>query len=167
MKNRILCILMTLTVACFSGCSFLHKEKEPEITNAELVLQYIQEKNTDAIYDMLCEKLQKTPNIKEQIEQTFDFIDGEIISYDVDHPTSITAKWAEDKAKITMGNSCNPIETSSGKVYQLVVMYYDQNDFETELVGIFKIHMVENNQENTDTDYFSKELIIETQENEE
>ena len=49
MKNRILCILMALTVVCFSGCSFLHKEKEPEKNNAELVLQYIQEKNTDAI----------------------------------------------------------------------------------------------------------------------
>ncbi|MCI5583835.1 MAG: hypothetical protein MR357_08975, partial [Anaeroplasma sp.] len=33
---------------------FLTPDKEPEKTNAELVLQYIQEKNTDAIYDMLC-----------------------------------------------------------------------------------------------------------------
>lgn len=38
---------------------FLNSDDEPEKTNAELVLQYIQEKNTDAIYDMLCKRLKK------------------------------------------------------------------------------------------------------------
>ena len=167
MKNRILCILMALTVVCFSGCSFLHKEKEPEITNAELVLQYIQEKNTDAIYDMLCEKLQKTPNIKEQIEQTFDFIEGDVVSYKTRYSSSI-GEWSEDgKAKMALTRSCSPIETSSGKIFHLVLQYYDENDFEPELVGIYGIYMAETNQENTGFDWYSKELIIEAQENEE
>ncbi len=140
---------------------FINKDSEPEITNAELVLQYIQEKNTDAIYDMLCERVQETPDIKEQIEQTFDFIEGDVISYDISYPTSSTGKWSEDgKAKIALSTACNPIETTSGKVYQLVVCYYDENDYEPDLVGIYCISMVENNQENTGTDWFSKEIEV-------
>lgn len=144
-----------------SSCSLLFKEKEPEKTNAELVLQYIQEKNTDAIYDMLCEKLKKMPNVKERIEETFDFIDGDVVSYKTRYSSSI-GEWSKDgEAKMVLTNSCNPIETTSGKTYQLVVQYYDENDFEPELVGIFSISMVENNQDNTGTDWFSKELDIE------
>lgn len=159
-KKTIAVILSCVMAITLSSCSFLFKEKEPEKTNAELVLQYIQEKNADAIYDMLCKKLQKTPNIKEQLEQTFDFIEGDVISYETGYSSS-TGEWSKGKAKMALSEDCNPIETSSGKVYQLVVHYYDENDFEPELVGIYWISMVENNQENTGSDWFSKELNIE------
>lgn len=62
---------------------FLTPDKEPEKTNAELVLQYIQEKNTDAIYDMLCKRLKKQPNVRKRIEETFDFYEGKSVSYDL------------------------------------------------------------------------------------
>lgn len=79
-KKIISAITSVAVTAALSSCSFL--SKEPEKTNAEFVLQYIQERNTDAIYNMLCKKLQETPNIREQIEQTFDFIEGDVISYE-------------------------------------------------------------------------------------
>lgn len=157
-KKIISAITSVALTAALSSFSLLFKE--PEKTNAELVLQYIQEKNTDAIYDMLCKKLQETPNIKEQIEQTFDFIEGDVISYETTYSSS-TGAWDKDgRAKMSLSRGCSPIETSSGKVYQLVLQYYDENDFEPELVGIYSITMVENNQENTGTDWFSKELTI-------
>ncbi len=160
-KRIISLILPSIMMIALSSCSLLFKEKEPEKSNAESVLQYIQEKNTDAIYDMLCEELQKTSNIKERIEETFDFIDGDVVSYKTRHSSS-TGEWSKNgKAKKVLTNSCDPIETTSGKTYQLVVQYYDKNDFEPELVGIFSISMVENNQDNTGTDWFSKELDIE------
>ena len=160
-KKIISVTLSSIMALSLSSCSFLFKEKEPEKTNAELVLQYIQKKNTNAIYDMLCEKLQKTPNIKEQIEQTFDFIDGDVVSYKTKYSSSI-GEWSKDgKAKMALTRSCSPIETSSGKVFHLVLQYYDENDFEPELVGIYGIYMAETNQENTGFDWFSKELIIE------
>ncbi|MCI7349354.1 MAG: DUF5104 domain-containing protein [Ruminococcus sp.] len=157
-KKIISAITSVALTAALSSCSLLFKE--PEKTNAELVLQYIQEKNTDAIYNMLCKKLQETPNIKEQIEQTFSFIEGDVISYETSYSSSI-GEWSKDgKAKMSLTRSCSPIETSSGKVYHLVLQYYDENDFEPELVGIYEIYMCENNQENTGTDWFSKELTI-------
>lgn len=151
---------MTVTAISSSSCSFLFREREPEKNNAELVLSYIQDKNTDAIYDMLCERLKKDPNIKERIEETFDFIEGDVISYETSY-SSGDGKWTKDgKAKMSKSWDCNPIETASGKVYQLVVQYYDENDFEPDLVGIYLISMVENNQENTGTDYFKKKIVI-------
>ena len=159
-KKIISVTLSSVMAIALSSCGLI-KEKEPEKTNAELVLQYIQEKNTDAIYDMLCEKLQKTPNIKERIEETFDFIDGDVVSYKTKYSSSI-GEWSEDgKAKMALTRSCSPIETSSGKVFHLVLQYYDENGFEPELVGIYGIYMAETNQENTGFDWFSKELIIE------
>ena len=154
--KKILSAITSITMAAaLSSCSFL--SKEPEKTNAELVLQYIQEENTDAIYDMLCKELQETPNIKEQIEQTFDFIEGDVISYEKGY-ISGDAKWSDDgKTKMDLGRSCKSIKTTSGKVYHLGLSYYDENDFEPELV---EIYMAENNQENTGTDWFSKELTI-------
>lgn len=105
--KKIICVILSSVMALsLSSCSLLFKEKEPEKPKAEIVLGYIQEKNTDAIYDLLCDKLQNTPNIKEQIEQTFDFIDGEIISYEINN-SSGNANWENEKAKIILYSCCN------------------------------------------------------------
>ena len=50
---------------------------------------------------------------------------------------------------------------AEGASERIFLSDYDENDFEPELVGIFSISMVENNQDNTGTDWFSKELDIE------
>ena len=68
------------------------------------------------------------------------------MSYEIGYASG-DGKWSEDgKAKMALTRSCSPIETSSGEIYQLVVHYYDENDFEPELVGIYWISLVENNQ---------------------
>ncbi len=160
-KKIISAITSIAVTMALSSCSFL--SKEPEKTNAELVLQYIQEKNTDAIYDMLCKKLQETPNIKEQIEQTFDFIEGDVISYEKGY-ISGDAKWSDDgKAKMDLGRSCESIKTTSGNVYHLGLSYYDENDFEPELVGIYHIYLYEMNLDSSNGDHYLKELHIECQ----
>ncbi len=156
-KKIISVILSSAVAIIFSSCSFSFAEKEPEKSKAEIVLGYIQKKNTDAIYDLLCEKLQNTPNIKEHIKETFDFIDGEIISYEINN-SSGNAKWEDEKTKIILYSCCNQIKTSSDKEYQLIISYYDENDFEPELVGVYRIAMVEKKEEGNG---FSKELNIE------
>lgn len=156
-KKSISVILSSAVAIVFSSCSFSFEEKEPEKPKAEIVLGYIQEKNTDAIYDLLCEKLQNTPNINEQIEQTFDFIDGEIISYEINNSSS-NAQWGGGKSKINLYSSCKQIKTHLNKEYQLIISYYDVNDFEPELVGIDYIAIVEKDQ---DGNGFLKKTTIE------
>ncbi len=138
------CVITTT----FSSCVFKGK-REPETPKAELVLQYIQEKNTDGIYDLLCERLQNQPGIKQEIENTFDIFDGKIVSYEVGKIGGAGGVYIDGKVKEHKGHSCEQIKTSSEKVYQLVVNYYDENDFETDLVGIFFISIVENHSDGT------------------
>lgn len=158
-KKIISAITSIAVTVALSSCSLLFKE--PEKTNAELVLQHIQEKNTDAIYEMLCKKLQETPNIKEQIEQTFGFIEGDVISYEKGY-ISGDAKWSDDgKAKMDLGRSCKSIKTTSGNVYHLGLSYYDENDFEPELVGIYHIYLYEMDQDGSNGNNYLKELHIE------
>ena len=161
LKKIISVILMNVMVIALSSCSILSKEIEPKKTNAELVLGYIQEKNTDAIYDMLCERLKKDPNIKERIERTFDFIEGDVISYEKGY-LSGDGQWSKDgKAKMDLCRSCKSIKTTSGKLYHLGLSYYDENDFEPDLVGIYQIYMYEINQESSGGNRHLKELYIE------
>ena len=90
---------------------------------------------------MLCEKLQNTPNIKEQIEQTFDFIEGDVISYETTYASG-NGKWSEDgKAKKVIFRGCEQIMTPAGNEYLLLITCYDENDFEPELIGITEISL--------------------------
>ena len=139
---------------------FLNSDDEPEKTNAELVLQYIQEKNTDAIYDMLCKRLKKQPDISERIEETFDFIEGDVVSYETGYASGGMASTRTGKYRKAEYRNCSPIETTSGKTYQLVISYYDQNDFDRDLVGIYGITLIDNSKEKTDP---NRELTIEVE----
>lgn len=60
---------------------------------------------------------------------------------------------------MSKSDDCNPIETTSGNTYQLVISYYDRNDFERDLVGIYRITLSDNGKEKADPD---KYLIITT-----
>lgn len=139
---------------------FLNSDDETEKTNAELVLQYIQEKNTDAIYDMLCKRLKKQPDISERIEETFDFIEGDVVSYETGYASGGMASTGTGKYRKAEYRNCSPIETTSGKTYQLVISYYDQNDFDRDLVGIYGITLIDNSKEKTDP---NRELTIEVE----
>ena len=139
---------------------FLNSDDEPEKTNAELVLQYIQEKNTDAIYDMLCKRLKKQPDISERIEETFDFIEGDVVSYEKGYASGGMASTRTGKYRKAEYRNCSPIETTSGKTYQLVISYYDRNDFDRDLVGIYGITLIDNSKEKTDP---NRELTIEVE----
>ena len=139
---------------------FLNSDDETEKTNAELVLQYIQEKNTDAIYDMLCKRLKKQPDISERIEETFDFIEGDVVSYETGYASGGMASTRTGKYRKAEYRNCNPIETTSGNTYQLVISYYDQNDFDRDLVGIYGITLIDNSKEKTDP---NRELTIEVE----
>lgn len=139
---------------------FLTPDKEPEKTNAELVLQYIQEKNTDAIYDMLCKRLKKQPNVRKRIEETFDFIEGDVVSYETGYASGGMASTSTGKFRKAEYRDCSPIETTSGNTYQLVISYYDRNDFDLDLVGIYGITLIDNSKEKTDP---NRELTIEVE----
>ncbi len=98
--------------------------------------------------------------IKQQIQETFGFMDGKVISYQTRYASG-SGEWNEDgKARMVKFSTCREIKTDGTNEYLLVISYYDENDFETDLVGIFGISFAEVNQNNTGTDSLLKELRI-------
>lgn len=106
---------------------------------------------------MLCKRLKKQPSIREQIEETFDFIEGDVISYETGYASGGSASTSTGKFRKAIFRSCRSIETTSGNTYLLVISYYDRNDFDRDLVGVFEITLINNSKRKTDPD---RELII-------
>ncbi len=177
-RQRVLCILLAVSmVMAFSSCSFksikdnvsnsvskfvddLFEEKP---TNAELMLGHIENRDTDAIYDMLCKRLKKQPEIKRQIEELFDFMDGKVISYETGYLSGDTRSSSNGKFKMHIAHSLDEMITDTGKEYYLGVYFYDENGFEKDLVGINTISIVEINPNGTTADdRFVRRITIDT-----
>lgn len=98
------------------------------------LIKALKEKDSDAIYELLCPYLQKEKGTKEKIQQMLDKIDGNIVSNDdpsefgysylIDHP--IPYYWEDDVIR--------NIKTDKGKVYsvdfEFYVFYKKNHDYE-------------------------------------
>lgn len=98
------------------------------------LIKALKEKDSDAIYELLCPYLQKEKGTKEKIQQMLDKIDGNIVSNDdpsefgysylIDHP--IPYYWEDDAIR--------NIKTDKGKVYsvdfEFYVFYQKNHDYE-------------------------------------
>jgi hypothetical protein len=134
----VLCFLLLLT-ACNSKSQFT-KDLAQEIMDA------FTEKDEEALFSLFSQELQEYPLAREQIQEAFNFIDGEIISYELPAFAEGGGKVIEE-GKI-MSENIAPIiydiETDSGKRYQILFQYfiifeYDKNREGLVLVSVFEV----------------------------
>jgi len=79
----------------------------------------------EKLYSLFSTKSKKYYKLEEQIEAAFDFIDGEIISYEL--PTDTGGGGYEIENGKTIADNMTPwiyIETDSGKIYRIVFQYF-------------------------------------------
>ena len=88
---------IVLFMLCFSlsGCSLFFDENGNDISSvryrvkkmqyemAESLISGFKEKNAKTIKELFCPKSKELPTIEEQIEETFSFVEGEILSYTI------------------------------------------------------------------------------------
>ena len=142
--NKFLAVLLALVMIFLTGC---FNSSEEYYTPGEIarqqgqdIIHHIQNRDSESLKAMLCENLKSRANIDSEIEELFNFIDGEIISYDEPNgsiQSKSTTPQGTDKLGIH-GDVCN-IKTSTGKTY--VVKFYSYLVYleEEENVGVASI----------------------------
>jgi len=79
----------------------------------------------DALYAVLSEKAQNFYRTKEQIQEAFDFIEGEIISYELARHTGGGSKAIEGGVVVheSISSIIRFIKTDTGHTYQIIASY--------------------------------------------
>ena len=91
--------------------------------------------NQERIKEMLCERCKNLPDIDEQVKKAFEFIDGEIVSYDEEHrASSVGASERKD-----MGGHTSEIVTDKGTEYEIGYKAWLTNEENPDLVGVYLI----------------------------
>jgi len=144
--KKIFAITLILSLSFFlAGCSSklqFAREISQEIIDALMA------EDEEALYSMLSQSAKDYPQTREQIQAAFDFIDGEITSYELpDHFPAYAyvpggGKVVEN-GEVT-SESMTPviknIETDSGGKYRIWFSYYLVNDgFDESLEGLNQI----------------------------
>ena len=78
---KIFCAIM-VSVVLITGCYTNSSEKDIAVQDCDKIIQCIKEENAEELKQMFCITiLDSNVDLDEQIENAFDFIDGEIVSY--------------------------------------------------------------------------------------
>jgi len=136
-------VLFSLTI-CFIGCE---EENSPKSKSkmqiaqdtAEEIMNCFIAKDENALYSILSPKIQNSSRTKEEIRIAFDFIDGEIISYDL--PTDTGGGGHSIREGKIVSDNMTPriynVITNSGKRYTIGFQYFLIFEEDENVVGVY------------------------------
>ncbi|SCP98653.1 DUF5104 domain-containing protein [Anaerobium acetethylicum] len=145
--SSFLCLIFLSLSGCVrSSGDYLTDEQITEQVSNELMEALVIE-DLQAVKALLCPYFQETHSeLDKEISGIFDFMDGDIISYDepdgaLSGGATTDWEWVEKSAIPEIVN----IKTTGGKKYTISYMYYFINKENPELLGIAYINVVLNN----------------------
>ena len=83
--KKIISGFMFFTLALFQGCGSSNEYITPDKiakNQSETIIRCVKDKDIEGLKEILCERLKEKDDIDTQIQELFDFVDGDIISYD-------------------------------------------------------------------------------------
>lgn len=130
---------------------YITPDKEADILS-EQVLESVLNQDKEQLKSLFCKKLQEKSGLDEELEEFFNFMDGEIVSHDEpDGSLGFGRRTPEDGYIIdgVRGNIKN-IKTDAGKTYEINYTGYRIYKSDESLLGITGIRVL-------DLDEFEKE----------
>jgi hypothetical protein len=138
MKKIIYILTSLMMLIAFTACDDDSEYKPPDQiateTQAEIMDCFLNG-NQERIKEMLCARCKNLPDIDEQVKKAFEFIDGEIVSYNEDHWGS--ACGASERKD--MGGHTSEIVTDKGTEYTIGYKAWLTNEENPDLVGVYLI----------------------------
>lgn len=131
MKKWLLVILICLIGICCSGCAVMEaldnraeNQRHAEKVSKKLIC-CINEKDVDGIEQLFNKFSQKEEKLRGDIKDFFDYIDGEIVDYDINFRGEVGSwiedgKWLEQEIQTNLEN----IITNTGIKYYIVFREY-------------------------------------------
>lgn len=149
--NILLCLILILNI---SGCGcvvpFLKSDpnyKTPDQQTKEYsdnLMKILTEKNEVAFKELLCQDIIDThENIDDEIKELFNFIEGDILSYDPPRSGAMSETTTPEEGAIERVAKCNlvNIHTSEGKTYYIRYYYGMIYKDHPEFLGIVCINI--------------------------
>ena len=140
-----------------SGCMFVNKENEENKDNitprqyaekqAEKLMQEIIKKDKEGIKSLFSKQMKQAQGFDKEIEGLLEFIDGEIISYDMPFGNMHggTTKPGEGYVVQRISGEINNVKTDKGGNYTIGFMSYYIYDENEDLIGINTISVIDEN----------------------
>ena len=128
-------IIILLAVLVLTGCSVTNKtdEKKEEYQSpkeyateqSEYIMECIVNKDKQGLKSVFSEHISETHDLDKEIDEFFEFIDGEIVSYDEPegYEGGYTMEYGKYKEKELYGEIDN-IKTDKGKTYSIGYQSY-------------------------------------------
>ncbi len=140
-------MLVSILTLTFSSCQLLSEDKSIVLNqgkifkeDAEGVYSAFRDRDTEELEDMFCEKAAKDQDLRMEIESIFDFIDGNIISYEKFFCSGESTS-VEDGKTIRLNGEPNlmNVKTDSGALYRIQFSDILIYDADPTWVGIAEI----------------------------
>lgn len=141
-KANLVCGFLLLTLLAFPGCS---GSGEKYLTPDQIAMQQsndimaaIMKNDKGAFKEFLCSGLQEEhPDLDREIEELFAFVDGDIVSFDVDNPAARGGATTEEGwVRQDIATKIKNIQTSSGKSYDIYYRFNTIYEGHPEQLGI-------------------------------
>lgn len=157
-KGRIIWTGMIVIMIILAGCGSSDEEYvttyQIAVQKGEEILNNIQGRDADSLKEMFCERTKKTYDLDKEIAQAFEFIDGEIISYDKpDKGSQSKSTTPQETTELSFGGHIDNIKTDTGKNYKIEFYYNHICAEDEEYVGIEFIDIIDEDTYDPETGY--------------
>jgi len=139
--------VVLLVMVVLTGCSFINKDEDKKEENqtpkeyateqSEYIMECIVNKDKEGLKSVFSKHIAETHDLDKEIDEFFEFIDGEIVSYDEPegHEGGYKMKEGEYTEKKLYGEIDN-IKTDKGKTYSIGYQSYSIYKSNEEYVGV-------------------------------
>ena len=148
-------MIMLLAVLVLTGCSATNKtdEKKEEYETPVMmarrqgkeIMEYVLNKDKEGLKSMFSKYILETHDLDNEIDEFFEFIDGEIISYDEPDGDDRGGQYSPNESKRIrkLGGNVNNIKTDKGKTYSISFLTYYIYNSNKDKVGVDVIGVID------------------------
>lgn len=156
--RKILSVFMIFTVTFFRGCSSSNGEYIPPDqvarNQSEIIINSVKNKDLDSLKEILCEALKEKEDVDTQIQDFFEFLDGNITSHDIPYGSVRSKKTTpEETILLGLGGEISNIKTDKGKNYLIMFYSYNINKEHDDYVGVVSISILDKGAYDPETGY--------------
>ena len=155
--KKIIASFIVFSLALFQGCSLNDEYITPDEiakNQSETIINCVKNKDLDSLKEILCEKLKSKDDIEVEIQELFDFIDGNIISYDEPIGRVRGGKTTPEETILKKaGGHIESIVTDTGRHYLIQFSSCIINKGNEDYIGVYSITILDKDKYDSETGY--------------
>lgn len=111
----------------------------------EEIMEYVVNKDKEGLKSMFSKHVTQNHDLDKEIDEFFEFIDGEIVSYDNAEHSSGGGSYSSDESKRIrkLGGKVGNIKTDKGRTYSINFMLYYLYNPNKDKVGMYAIGVID------------------------